>query len=78
MHAREYDAHTALREQAAQTPREAWGTAQFVDDIIDFLKCGGDHGEAQRRMTDRLLPVAIQRRILAGGGAIRHQERKPT
>ena len=44
---------------------------QFVGQIIDYLMRGGDHANALLNMSERGVPLDVQRRVLEGN-ATRH------
>ena len=57
--------------------RYDWRTAGIVDKAIDMLATGKLHDEVNTFLRDRMVPVEVIRRVLAGFGARRHHERKP-
>jgi hypothetical protein len=52
--------------------RTDWTMAQRVDDAIDMLVTGASHDKVQTFMRDKLIPVPVQRRVLAGQAVRRH------
>jgi len=46
--------------------RVDWAMRQFVGAIMDYLARGGDHANAQMNMTERGVPLHVQRRVLEG------------
>lgn len=57
--------------------RSDWRTADIVDKAIDMLATGKLHDEVNAFLRDRMVPVEVIRRVLAGFGVRRHHERKP-
>lgn len=70
----EYEANLGLCDR--HPDREDWVTAQHVDAALDMLATGADHGQVQTFMLRKLVPIAVQRRVLAGHAARRHLEKK--
>lgn len=50
--------------------RVDWVMRQYVGTIIQYLAQGGDHANAQMNMTERGVPVHVQRRVLEGSASI--------
>lgn len=69
-----YNAHMGMCDRH-RADREDWVTSQYVDRAIDMLECGASHEEVQLMLLRKLVPVAIQRRVLAGQAARRHKEK---
>ncbi|NMG14388.1 hypothetical protein [Aromatoleum bremense] len=46
--------------------RVDWAMRQFIGAIMDYLARGGDHANAQMNMTERGVPLHVQRRVLEG------------
>lgn len=69
----EYAAHQSMCDR--HPDREDWVTAQYVDDAIDMLACGVSHDTVRAMMFNKMVPVYIQRRVLAGHAVRRHREK---
>lgn len=59
----------------AWVSRTDWTTAQRVDAAIDMLSVGTSHEKVQAYMREKLVPVPVQRRVLAGQAVRRHIDR---
>ena len=44
--------------------RVDWVMRQYVETIIQYLAQGGDHANARMNMTERGVPVHVQRRVM--------------
>ncbi|NMG73195.1 hypothetical protein [Aromatoleum diolicum] len=44
--------------------RVDWVMRQYVETIIQYLAKGGDHANARMNMTERGVPVHVQRRVM--------------
>lgn len=56
--------------------RSDWRTAGIVDKAIDMLAIGTVHEEVNAFLRDRMVPVEVIRRVLAGLGVRRHHEKR--
>lgn len=75
-----WDLHTAEQPMYKASAlrfkeRTDWRMAQTVDDALDMLATWNLHEKVQAFMTERMVPPAVQRRVLAGHAARRHKER---
>jgi len=59
----------------ARIERSDWRTAGIVDKAIDMLAIGTMHEEVNAFLRDRMVPVEVIRRVLAGFGVRRHHEK---
>jgi hypothetical protein len=50
--------------------RVDWAMRQYVGTIIYYLAHGGDQANARMNMTERGVPVHVQRRVLEGKAAV--------
>lgn len=50
--------------------RVDWAMRQFVGTVIEYLARGGDHANAQMNMTERGVPLHVQRRVLEGTASV--------
>lgn len=72
----EYAANMELSQSAhLNRDREDWVTAQYVDNAIDMLAQGQSHASVQTMLLNKLVPLYIQRRVLAGQAVRRHKEK---
>lgn len=58
-----------IRSQRTAPPSERrwdWGTAQFIDDMIDYLAGGGDRATAGMHMIERGISEETRTRVLRG------------
>lgn len=63
----EHDAHRALSQPVrGHCQRSDWAMRQYVDDIRQLLAIHPEHDKVARLMTERGVPAAVQRRVLAG------------
>lgn len=54
--------------------RANWSISQAVDDVILSLRAGSiNEVEARRRMDARLVPFAVQKRVINGQAVLRHR-----
>lgn len=54
--------------------RANWSISQAVDDVILSLRAGSiDEAAARRRMDARLVPFAVQKRVIDGTAVLRHR-----
>ena len=60
----------------ARIERSDWRTAGIVDKAIDMLMIGTPHDEVNAFLRDRMVPVEVIRRVLAGFGVRRHHEKR--
>lgn len=64
----EFAAHAALSPSRAPGAEQRidWAMRQFVEDMIAILQTHPAHAQVQGLMRDRGVPLAVQRRVLAG------------
>lgn len=65
-----------LAPTKARIERSDWRTAGIVDKAIDMLAIGTPHDEVNAFLRDRMVPVEVIRRVLAGFGVRRHHEKR--
>ena len=59
--------------EARRVERRDWRTAQIVDRAIEMLAKMMPHRDVQVFMTENLVPLNVQLRVLAGHAVSRHQ-----
>lgn len=63
----EFAANVALRPKPlGAEQRIDWAMRQFVEDMVAILRTHPAHEHVQGLMRDRGVPLAVQRRVLAG------------
>ncbi|HRD34044.1 MAG TPA: hypothetical protein PLR02_07290 [Rhodocyclaceae bacterium] len=63
----EFAANLSLSPKAVGAEqRTDWPMRQFVEDMVAILRTHPAHAQVQGLMRDRGVPLAVQRRVLAG------------
>lgn len=65
MHQLDHQAHLEAQSHA-RCQRTDWAMRQYVDDMRQLLAINPEHDKVSRLMTERGVPAAVQRRVLAG------------